>query len=254
MSEASERLWYYSKDGSQQGPVPNAEFMQLVSRGEVTAETLVWHGGMGAWQPYGKLADETAVAGATQASCHYCGKVFPAGDLIDFNGTRVCAACKPVFVQQFKENAEVAPPMTFRYAGFWIRAGAAMLDGILMNLIQYAIIFPLAFIVGLSQPEGAGTVLATVLTYVISIMVGFLYSVWPLVKYGATPGKMICGLKVIRSDGSDLTWGRAIGRYFGHLLSSMVMCIGYLMAAFDKVEHKALHDTICDTRVIYKNR
>jgi uncharacterized RDD family membrane protein YckC len=43
--------------------------------------------------------------------------------------------------------------------------------------------------------------------------------------------------------------GRAFGRYFGKLLSAIILGIGYIMAAFDS-EKRALHDMICDTRVI----
>ena len=42
---------------------------------------------------------------------------------------------------------------------------------------------------------------------------------------------------------------RAIGRYFAAMLSSLILCIGYLLIAFD-AEKRALHDMICDTRVI----
>jgi len=54
---------------------------------------------------------------------------------------------------------------------------------------------------------------------------------------------------VVRSDGSALSTGRIIGRYFSEMLSSMILCIGYLMVAFDE-ERRGLHDRICDTRVI----
>ena len=69
---------------------------------------------------------------------------------------------------------------------------------------------------------------------------------------GGTPGKMACGLKIIRSDGSALSYGRAIGRYFATMLSSFTLGIGYLMVAFDD-EKRALHDRVADTRVIYKD-
>ena len=48
-----------------------------------------------------------------------------------------------------------------------------------------------------------------------------------------------------------MTYGRATGRYFAHFLSSFTLGIGYLIAAFDN-EKRALHDHVCDTRVVYK--
>jgi uncharacterized RDD family membrane protein YckC len=251
MNGTPEPLWYYAENGRQHGPLPNDEFMRLVGRGAVTAETLVWRGGMSAWKPYGELVG-AASAGAAEAPCHYCGKVLPSGDLIDFNGTRVCAACKPVFVQQFKENAEVAPPLSLRYAGFWIRAAAYMLDVILVSIIIQAILVPLGALFAPREPSSAVLLSAVGMNLLVQLGVSLVYSTLPLVKWGATPGKMACGLKVIRSDGSKISWGRAIGRFFSEQLSAMLLWIGYIMAAIDKTEHKALHDIICDTRVIHK--
>ena len=60
-------------------------------------------------------------------------------------------------------------------------------------------------------------------------------------------------MKLLRADGSHLTAGRIIGRYFAELLSAMVLYIGYIMVGFDQ-EKKSLHDLICDTRVIKTRR
>jgi uncharacterized RDD family membrane protein YckC len=84
---------------------------------------------------------------------------------------------------------------------------------------------------------------------VINLTTGVLYYWFFLSHYSATPGKMALGLKVIRPDGSPLTGGRIVGRYFAEMLSGMILAIGYIMAGFDD-ERRALHDRICDTRVI----
>jgi uncharacterized RDD family membrane protein YckC len=78
-----------------------------------------------------------------------------------------------------------------------------------------------------------------------------VYETWFLVHYAATPGKMVVGKKVIVADGSPMTVGRALGRYFATYISSFTLGIGYIMAAFDS-EKRALHDRICDTRVVAK--
>ena len=87
------------------------------------------------------------------------------------------------------------------------------------------------------------------LSALIGMGIACAYEAFFLVKFGATPGKMALGLKVVRPDGSGLQAGRAIGRYFGKLLSGMILYIGYIMAGFD-AQKRALHDMICDTRVI----
>ena len=70
-------------------------------------------------------------------------------------------------------------------------------------------------------------------------------------KYGATLGKMACRIKVVTSEGGPVSYMRALGRYFAKQLSCLTLMIGYIMAFFDK-ENRALHDRICDTRVVMK--
>ena len=78
-----------------------------------------------------------------------------------------------------------------------------------------------------------------------------VYDTWFVGKYGATPGKMACKLKVVVADGTPVTYSRAVGRHFAKWLSSIILAIGFIMAAFDD-ERRTLHDRICETRVIRK--
>ena len=51
----SNRSWYYAAQGAQQGPIAEAELRDLVARGAVTAETLVWSDGMSGWDKAGRI-------------------------------------------------------------------------------------------------------------------------------------------------------------------------------------------------------
>lgn len=46
----SDRSWFYAANGQQQGPYPEAQLRDLIARGTVTADTLVWSEGMAGWQ------------------------------------------------------------------------------------------------------------------------------------------------------------------------------------------------------------
>ena len=71
---------------------------------------------------------------------------------------------------------------------------------------------------------------------------------------GATLGMKACGIVVVNADGTGpISLLKAIGRYFASMLSSLILGIGYLMIAFDS-EKRALHDYICSTRGVYKDR
>jgi uncharacterized RDD family membrane protein YckC len=84
---------------------------------------------------------------------------------------------------------------------------------------------------------------------VVSLVLTIAYHVYFVSQKGATPGKMILGLKVITATGGPISVARAFGRYFACYLSGMILAIGYIMAAFDD-QKRALHDHICNTRVV----
>ena len=46
----SNRSWFYASNGQQQGPFPEAQLRDLIIRGTVRADTLVWTDGMSGWQ------------------------------------------------------------------------------------------------------------------------------------------------------------------------------------------------------------
>ena len=65
-----------------------------------------------------------------------------------------------------------------------------------------------------------------------------------------TPGKMVFKLTVVDASGGKISYGRAFGRSCAEILSQMICAIGYIIAAFDD-QKRALHDHMCNTRVIY---
>ncbi|MBC7783272.1 MAG: RDD family protein [Burkholderiales bacterium] len=57
MTQATEKQWYYSRDGEQFGPVSQSELQSRLSRHDVAPGDLAWTEGMGDWQPVSSLAD-----------------------------------------------------------------------------------------------------------------------------------------------------------------------------------------------------
>ena len=140
-----------------------------------------------------------------------------------------------------------------RYAGFWIRFVAVLLDSIIFGIPLYIILhllFPQTTIElgGQTLPMEAGA------SQFIKIIAGVAYTAYfQSGKWQATIGKRIVGIYVIRSTGERISFMRAVGRYFAQILSMIILCIGYIMAGFTK-EKTALHDLIADTRVVYGKR
>lgn len=68
--------------------------------------------------------------------------------------------------------------------------------------------------------------------------------------YGATPGKMALGLRVVRLDGDRVDWLTAFMReVVGKTLSALPLGLGYLWAFFHP-RRQAWHDLIADTLVV----
>jgi len=52
----SDRTWFYASQGQQQGPYPEAQLRDLIARGTITPDTLVWSEGMANWQRAGEIS------------------------------------------------------------------------------------------------------------------------------------------------------------------------------------------------------
>jgi uncharacterized RDD family membrane protein YckC len=145
------------------------------------------------------------------------------------------------------------------YAGFWIRFGAAFIDGIIMRIATFIVEFVCGVIAGAAsgaQTTSGGTsdaeLVAALVAMVVAIVVEWLYfALMTASKHQATLGKLACGLRVTDVNGNRLTFARATGRHFARMLSGLICAIGFIMAAFDE-RKRALHDQIAGTYVVYK--
>ncbi len=269
--------WHYVKAGQSVGPVSETDLQNLARAGEIQPDTLVWHEGLANWQravelqpglwastPLGAAAVGSAppvVAPSTgEVVCAECGKIISRENAIQYSSTWVCGACKPVFIQKLREGV-VVPEVggqIMNYGGFWIRVGAKLIDGLIFGVV---LLIPIMLFAGFAvwgsssgrtQPGALGAEMVLQLVMQLGFMVLSVgYNTFFLGKYGATLGKMACGLRVVTAQGTPLTYGRAFGRSCAELLSGFICDIGYIIAAFDS-EKRALHDHIAGTRVVRK--
>lgn len=238
--------WFYVDNGERRGPVSDAELSELNRTGRIAPTTLVWREGWTDWRPLSETGSSTVAANGT-AACVECGRVFATGEMIQYEGTWVCPTCKPIFFQKVKEGVALRTDMV--YAGFWIRFVAKFIDGILLQVVNY----PIRLLIGLGSAADPTMQWRLIfMNTAISMVIAASYSIFFVGKLGATPGKMALRLQVVTPSGGKVSYARACGRYFAELLSSITFGIGYIMVAFDE-EKRALHDRICDTRVIRRN-
>jgi uncharacterized RDD family membrane protein YckC len=153
---------------------------------------------------------------------------------------------------------------TVGYAGFWLRFVAVLVDFILIYFVRRLIFLPFGIEAGMGMhglfhgrhPQDFGELLPllglVIRVAIISAILQWLYfslmesSVWQ-----ATIGKKLLGLTVTDLEGRRISFGRATGRYFAKILSTLILFIGYLMAGFTE-KKQALHDMIAGTLVLRK--
>lgn len=255
--------WYYANAGQRAGPVEESELHELYAVGQVRGDTLVWKAGMAEWQPLSTVqaSFSTAVQPDTRV-CTECGGEFVPADLLTFGAGRVCAGCKDVFFQRVREQGTAVAERSFRhYGGFWIRFVARVLD----TVILWVVLLPLSYALGVFLPDlwrphpatpdirSFGPLFAALaILNLFSWTIALLYEGWFVSNRGGTPGKLLFGLRIVRPTGDKLSFARACGRYLATIASGLTLFIGYIMAAFDD-QKRALHDYICDTRVLYKS-
>jgi len=149
-----------------------------------------------------------------------------------------------------------APSQPVAYAGFWLRLVALIIDRIVLGIAGAIIFFPLFRInaptfatanpwelyISPSKP--------IVAIELLSLMTDWIYyASMESSSWQATLGKKILGLRVTDLAGNRITFARASGRFFGKILSGMILGIGFLMAGFT-ARKQALHDILAGCLVL----
>ena len=136
--------------------------------------------------------------------------------------------------------AAAAPAaVTGAKAGFWIRVVAFIIDSIIVGVVNSII----AAI--LSSSTSGRTGIQTLLGIIYFTYFWSASSPWP----GQTVGDKLLNLRVIRTDGTDLTIVQALIRYVGLFVSFLVIFIGVIWVAFDP-NKQGWADKIAGTYVI----
>lgn len=112
-------------------------------------------------------------------------------------------------------GAAGASPLAWRYGGFWIRFGARFIDGLIFTIpmvIFFAMFIPNLIRAqrhagGAAAPPNLFAISGFITFFLIMFVAGGFYEILMLKYRSAALGKMACGLRVIRAEGSSLSWG-----------------------------------------------
>ncbi|MDQ2824698.1 MAG: RDD family protein [Verrucomicrobiota bacterium] len=204
---------YVNRDGQRTGPHSIEEVNRQLAAGTLDPTDQAWSESSPGWKPL----------------LSFSGVIMP-------GGASSTAASISIATPQLTE--------LIRYAGFWIRTVAFVIDGIILG-------FVLVVIVSFFKPtpgQGSGP---TALVAFLSSAIGMVYmaALWSS-SMQATFGQKICGLQVIHAiHGDRISFMCGLGRAFAMVLSGILFGIGYLMVAFTE-RKRGLHDIIAGTCVI----
>lgn len=159
----------------------------------------------------------------SQKFCPHCGAARPPG-------TAYCPDCGS---QATMRSERRIIQERVEYAGFLIRFVAWLIDAIIENIISA----PLYLL-----PPGIRSGISWIISPIYSI------AFW-VKNDGRTPGKMAMKVKVVKGDGSPITFGTALLRWIGTIISALPLGLGFFWIIWDS-EKQGWHDKIAGTYVV----
>jgi uncharacterized RDD family membrane protein YckC len=152
----------------------------------------------------------------------------------------------------------------YKYAGFWRRTGAFMIDGTIIFFIFFVLLLiaSLAFFFGaisgnnkefladLVDPTRVSPIM--IFLWMSYIFLNIAYFTYFHGATGRTPGKMLFDLQVVSAEGAPISFGTAFLRSVGYFVSN-IFYLGFIWVAFDK-RKQGWHDKIAGTVVIIREK
>lgn len=210
-----------------------------------------------------------AVSPAAAEYCFKCGTKLPDPAILD---KKICIGCHAVNSASAEYCYKCGLPLPqklsngydnqIRYAGFWVRFVACIIDAIVLGTATSIVTVPL-FIhyfgqfsdySWLSSAASSGTLPSAFWIFygwyfVASFLIQVIYYTVAIGKWGRTLGKMALRIKVVKPDGSRVSYWRAFGRCLAYYLNQFTIGLSFLIIAFTH-KKRGLHDYIADTVVI----
>ena len=144
---------------------------------------------------------------------------------------------------------ETGQPYPFQ--GFWIRAAASIIDGIILLILILLLAGISLVIFGAALGEGAGVGMF-LLVFLLASLATILYKpIMEASEYQGTLGKYALGIKVIDKNGQKITMTSSFVRTILYIIGAQVflLCLGIVMIGFTEYK-QGLHDILANTYVV----
>ena len=255
-------------DGSPRGPVPHAFVEDRVRSGTWPSNISVAVVGSSNWKPFIEPAARAAPAAPTMPLDQQATVAFStlSPELATAKPAPAAAPAPEMRMSAAAPAAASRPPAAavapgdllpeggIIHAGFWRRFAAYTLDSIIVS-VAMLVVFGLLGVATAALIAGDHGGLAALVVFFgyASLIVGMwlYFAKFESGKWQATPGKRVMGIKVTDDRGQRIGFGRATGRFFGKIISGMIMNVGYMMAGFT-ARKQGLHDMMAGCCVVFR--
>ena len=241
--------WFYIDtsitDGDRrQGPYSIDEIRDFVNEGKIKDETLVWHTGEANWKAW---------------------KDFP-------EASEPPEPSEEELLKQTIETLLQSRMNRKRYAGFFVRANAFIIDNIILSIFGALFLYVMS-LAGMLDLTAVSEIVNQYIenptsTELVSKALEIpgmsaFFTIWSFVQavyfivfhavWGATPGKKLLHIHVEMANGEKLSWAFSIFRFIASIVTQATLIfygLGYLIVLIDP-QKRALHDFIARTRVVH---
>jgi uncharacterized RDD family membrane protein YckC len=236
------------RGGKRSGPYTEAEVLRAHRDGALKQGDRLWARGVS--EPVGIAEVLAQLPGAAAAAA----PELTLDPIAEPHRARYERDASPYRPPQSVVDADSAPrgDAELRYAGFWVRFAASMLDTLVVLVLVVVLGIALGAMAGIAR-----------ISFLDSYWASFAWStalIWLYLalgesgSYSATLGKRAFHLQVLGADFLDrISFLRASARFLGRYLSSLPLVLGYLMQPFN-ARKRALHDFLCGTVVVVERQ
>jgi uncharacterized RDD family membrane protein YckC len=146
------------------------------------------------------------------------------------------------------ENQAAPTTTSCAPAGFGRRLGAILYDLLLVVAVVMVAAVPFVWVVG--DTSGSGWVRFAFQLYLLAVI--FFYYAWFWVRSGQTVGLLTWKLRLVSTNGANITWSQALQRFATASISLICLGLGFLWILFDR-DKLAWHDRFSGTLVVRLN-
>lgn len=164
--------WFYESGGQQQGPVSESDLDELLSKGEVTPETRVWHEGMADWQPLRHarqsnppplpspgappLPGDDSPLEPGFVRCHLTGEAIPESEAIYIQGKPYSADAKLRVLQTIQQGRPLPELGPERTGPAWEQRKTLGVFAALLQTVKGVLLAPRATFANMKREGGIG--------------------------------------------------------------------------------------------------